>query len=91
MGMTSNYLFNFVEHYEVEQALAEVDLYDEDEEGQLNVKLSRRSKDIIEESLEYILVMKNLVDKLNAIGNPNPIFPDTIYTTLLNNKENENA
>lgn len=51
--------------YEINAAEAEMDLYIEDEEGQLNVKLSRRSYDIIMAAIGYIRENKEMDGDLN--------------------------
>lgn len=48
------------ELHEIEAAEAEMDLYIEDSEGQLNVKLSRRSYDIISAALGLLMLNKSL-------------------------------
>ena len=59
--MTSNELtLTEAELHEIEAAKAELSFYDEDEEYQLNVKLSRRSWDIIMAAIDYIRENKEM-------------------------------
>lgn len=64
--MTTNELILIeAELREIEAAEAEMNLYIEDEEGQLNVELSRRSWDIIMAAIGYVRENKEMDGDLN--------------------------
>ena len=48
------------ELHEIETARAELSFYNEDEEGQLNVKLSRRSWNILMAAIGYVRDLKEM-------------------------------
>ena len=48
------------ELHEIEAAEAEMNLYIEDEKGQLNVKMSKRSWDIIMAAIGYVRDLKEM-------------------------------
>ena len=48
------------ELHEIETARAELSFYNEDEEGRLNIKLSRRSWDILMAAIGYIKENKEM-------------------------------
>lgn len=59
--MTTNELIlTETELHEIEVAEAEMNLYIEDEEGQLNVKMSKRSWDIIMAAIGYVRDLKEM-------------------------------
>ena len=59
--MTTNQLIlSETELHEIEAAEAEMYLYIEDEEGQLNVKTSRRSWDIIMAAIGFVRDLKEM-------------------------------
>ena len=59
--MTTNQLIlSETELHEIETAEAEMNLYIEDEEGQLNVKMSRRSWNIIMAAIGFVRDLKEM-------------------------------
>ena len=59
--MTTNELIlTETELHEIETARAELSFYNEDGEGQLHVKLSRRSWDIIMAAIGYVRDLKEM-------------------------------
>ena len=59
--MTTNELIlTETELHEIEAAEAEIDSYIEDEKGQLNVKMSKRSWDIIMAAIGYVRDLKEM-------------------------------
>ena len=59
--MTTNELIlTETELHEIEAAEAEINSYIEDEKGQLNVKMSRRSWDIIMAAIGYVRDLKEM-------------------------------
>ena len=59
--MTTNELIlSETELHEIEATEAEMNLYIEDEEGQLNVKMSKRSWDIIMAAIGYVRDLKEM-------------------------------
>ena len=61
MKMTTNQLIlSETELHEIEAAEAEMNLYIEDEEGQLNVKISKRSWDIIMAAIGFVRDLKEM-------------------------------
>ena len=61
MKMTTNQLkLSETELHEIEATEAEMNLYIEDEEGQLNVKMSKRSWDIIMAAIGFVRDLKEM-------------------------------
>lgn len=61
MKMTKNQLIlSETELHEIEATEAEMNLYIEDEEGQLNIKMSKRSWDIIMASIGFVRDLKEM-------------------------------
>ena len=59
--MTTNQLkLSETELHEIEATEAEMNLYIEDEEGQLNVKMSKRSWDIIMAAIGFVRDLKEM-------------------------------
>ena len=59
--MTKNQLIlSETELHEIEATEAEMNLYIEDEEGQLNVKISKRSWDIIMAAIGFVRDLKEM-------------------------------
>ena len=59
--MTTNELIlTEAELHEIQAAEAEMNLYIEDEEGQLNVKMSKRSWDIIMAAIGFVRDLKEM-------------------------------
>ena len=66
MKMTTNQLkLSETELHEIEAAEAEMHLYIEDEEGQLNVKISKRSWDIIMAAIGFVRDLKEINNDTN--------------------------
>ena len=64
--MTTNQLIlSETELHEIEAAEAEMNLYIEDEEGQLNVKISKRSWDIIMAAIGFVRDLKEINNDTN--------------------------
>ena len=59
--MTTNELIlTEAELHEIETAESEMNLYIEDEEGQFNVKMSKRTRDIIMVAIGYVRYLKEM-------------------------------
>ena len=59
-GLKNEHTLTETELHEIETARAELSFYNEDEEGRLNVKLSRRSWDILMAAVGYIKENKEM-------------------------------